>query len=56
MDYYMNWLTLMNYVSCLYDEGIINLETKNTMDDNLMRLKKLVLDAEEMDKNESKNN
>lgn len=46
MSYYLAWLTLMNYVSCLRNEGIIEQETKDAMDDELMKLKKIVLDAD----------
>ena len=47
MSYYLAWLTLMNYVSCLRDEDIITEETKECMHDNLLTLKSIVLDAEE---------
>lgn len=45
--YYMRWLTLMNYVSCLHDEGIIEGQTYETMTNYLMDLKGIVMDADE---------
>jgi len=47
MSYYLAWLTLMNYVHCLRDEEIITEETKECMQDNLLILKSIVLNAEE---------
>jgi hypothetical protein len=46
MEYYLAWVTLMNYVSCLYEQGIIDQKIKESMEYNLMELKEIVLDAD----------